>query len=45
LKVGELTSPEEVGKGIITLDPEVMKTLGLNENDVVEIKEIRKRVQ
>ncbi|UCG95868.1 MAG: CDC48 family AAA ATPase [archaeon] len=38
LKVGELTSRDEYGKGIARLDSKIMKSLGLREGDVVEIE-------
>jgi len=42
LKVGELTSREEYGKGIARLDSNVMKKLGVREGDVIEIEGKRK---
>lgn len=41
LKVGELTSREEYGKGIARLDSKVMKELGIREGDIVEIEGTR----
>ena len=38
LKVGELTSREEYGKGIARMDSKVMKELGIREGDIVEIE-------
>jgi len=38
LKVGELTSRDEYGKGIARLDSKTMKRLGLREGDVIEIE-------
>ncbi len=38
LKVGELTSREEFGKGIARLDSKVMKNLNVTEGDVIEIE-------
>ncbi len=38
LKVGELTSREEFGKGIARLDSRVMKNLNVAEGDVIEIE-------
>ena len=38
LKVGELTSREEFGKGIARLDSKVMKELNVTEGDVIEIE-------
>lgn len=38
LKVGELTSRDEYGKGIARIDSKVMKKLGIKEGDVVEIE-------
>ena len=37
LKVGELTSRDEYGKGIARLDSSVMKKLGIREGDVIKI--------
>lgn len=41
LKVGELTSREEYGKGIARMDSKVMKELGIREGDIVEIEGTR----
>ncbi len=41
LKVGELTSREEYGKGIARMDSNVMKELGVREGDVIEIEGTR----
>lgn len=38
LKVGELTSREEYGKGIARIDSKVMKKLGIREGDILEIE-------
>ncbi len=38
LKVGELTSREEYGKGIARMDSKAMKKLGLRDGDIVEIE-------
>ena len=38
LKIGELTSREEFGKGIARLDSKVMKELNVTEGDVIEIE-------
>ena len=38
LKVGELTSREEYGKGIARIDSKIMKKLGVKEGDVIEIQ-------
>ncbi|MFB6088302.1 MAG: CDC48 family AAA ATPase [Candidatus Aenigmatarchaeota archaeon] len=38
LKVGELTSREEFGKGIARLDSQTMNSLGVSEGDVIEIE-------
>ncbi|MEM7822824.1 MAG: CDC48 family AAA ATPase [Candidatus Aenigmatarchaeota archaeon] len=37
LKVGELTSRDEFGRGIIRLDSQTMKELGIKEGDIVEL--------
>jgi len=42
LKVGELTSREEFGKGIARLDSRTMRELGVSEGDVIEIEGKRK---
>ncbi len=44
LKVGELTAREEAGRGIVRIDSETMRELGLKEGDVVEIEGARKTV-
>lgn len=38
LKVGELTSREEFGKGIARLDSQTMQDLGVEEGDIIEIE-------
>ncbi len=38
LKVGELTSREEFGKGIARLDSKIMKDLNVSEGDIIEIE-------
>jgi len=38
LKVGELTSRDEYGKGIARIDSKVMKKLGIKEGDIIEIE-------
>lgn len=38
LKVGELTSRDEYGKGIARLDSKMMKKLGIREGDIIEIE-------
>jgi len=38
LKVGELTGREDFGRGIIRLDANTMKKVGIKEGDVVEIE-------
>ncbi|MFP4116055.1 MAG: CDC48 family AAA ATPase [Candidatus Aenigmatarchaeota archaeon] len=38
LKVGELTSREEFGKGIARLDSKIMKKLNVTEGDIIEIE-------
>ncbi len=38
LKVGELTSREEFGKGIARLDSKIMRDLNVTEGDVIEIE-------
>ncbi len=42
LKVGELTSREEYGKGIARIDSKIMKKLGVREGDIIEIEGNRK---
>lgn len=37
LKVGELTSRDEYGKGIARMDSNVMKEMGIREGDIIEI--------
>ncbi len=37
LKVGELTGREDFGRGIMRIDSNTMKTLGIKEGDVIEI--------
>ena len=38
MKVGELTSREEYGKGIARIESNAMKKLGVREGDIVEIE-------
>ncbi|MCD6368023.1 MAG: CDC48 family AAA ATPase [Candidatus Aenigmarchaeota archaeon] len=38
LKVGELTSRDEYGKGIARIDSSIMKKLGVREGDIIEIE-------
>jgi len=38
LKVGELTAREEAGRGIVRVDSETMRELGVKEGEVVEIE-------
>ena len=38
LKVGELTSRDEYGKGIARIDSKIMKKLGIKEGDIIEIE-------
>lgn len=42
LKVGELTSREEFGKGIARMDSKIMQKLNMTEGDVIEIEGERK---
>ncbi len=42
LKVGELTSRDEFGRGIVRLDTKTMKKLGIKEGDVVELSAQKK---
>jgi len=42
LKVGELTAREEAGRGIVRIDTQTMRKLGIKEGDVVEIEGTRK---
>lgn len=42
LKVGELTSRDEFGRGIIRVDTKTMQKLGIKEGDVVELEGKRK---
>ena len=38
LKVGELTSRDEFGRGIVRIDNKIMKELGIREGDVIELQ-------
>ena len=38
LKVGELTSRDEYGKGIARIDSKIMKKIGVREGDIIEIE-------
>ncbi|MEM0333431.1 MAG: hypothetical protein QXX30_03135, partial [Candidatus Aenigmatarchaeota archaeon] len=38
LKVGELTSKEEAGRGIARIDSEIMKKIGVREGDIIELE-------
>ena len=38
LKVGELTSRDEYGKGIARIDTKIMRKLGIKEGDIIEIE-------
>ncbi|MCD6477749.1 MAG: CDC48 family AAA ATPase [Candidatus Aenigmarchaeota archaeon] len=42
LKVGELTSRDEYGKGIARIDTKIMKKIGVKEGDIIEIEGRRK---
>ncbi|MEM5815163.1 MAG: CDC48 family AAA ATPase [Candidatus Aenigmatarchaeota archaeon] len=42
LKVGELTSKEEAGRGIARVDSEVMKKIGVKEGEIIEVEGTRK---
>jgi len=42
LKVGELTAREEAGRGIVRIESNTMKKLGIREGDIVEIEGTRK---
>jgi transitional endoplasmic reticulum ATPase len=42
IKVGELTAREEFGRGIIRMDSNTMRKLGIREGDIVEIEGTRK---
>lgn len=44
LKVGELTAREEANRGIVRMDSESLKKLGIKEGDIVEIEGGRKTV-
>jgi len=37
LKVGELTSRDEFGRGIVRIDNKIMKDMGMREGDVIEL--------
>jgi transitional endoplasmic reticulum ATPase len=38
IKVGELTSRDEFGRGIVRIDTKTMSTLGIKEGDIVELQ-------
>ncbi|RLJ08103.1 MAG: AAA family ATPase, partial [Candidatus Aenigmatarchaeota archaeon] len=38
LKVGELTSRDEFGRGIVRIDSQTMRKLGIKEGDIVELQ-------
>ncbi|MBN2203082.1 MAG: CDC48 family AAA ATPase [Candidatus Aenigmarchaeota archaeon] len=42
LKVGELTGRDDFGRGIARIDSKIMKKLGVNEGDIIEIEGKRK---
>ena len=42
LKVGELTAKDEAGRGIVRIDSEAMRKIGVREGDVVELEGTRK---
>ncbi|MGC9059263.1 MAG: AAA family ATPase, partial [Candidatus Aenigmatarchaeota archaeon] len=42
LKVGELTAKDEAGRGIVRIDSEVMRKIGVKEGDIVELEGTRK---
>ncbi|MFH0929145.1 MAG: AAA family ATPase [Candidatus Aenigmatarchaeota archaeon] len=42
LKVGELTGREDFGRGIARIDSKIMKKLGVNEGEILEIEGKRK---
>jgi transitional endoplasmic reticulum ATPase len=42
LKVGELTAKDEAGRGIVRMDSEAMRKVGVKEGDVVELEATRK---
>lgn len=42
LKVGELTSRDEFGRGIVRIDTKTMQKLGIREGDVIELQGQRK---
>ena len=42
LKVGELTSRDEFGRGIVRIDAKTMQKLGIREGDILEIQGQRK---
>ncbi|MEM5875394.1 MAG: CDC48 family AAA ATPase [Candidatus Aenigmatarchaeota archaeon] len=42
LKVGELTSKEEAGRGIARIDSEIMKKIGVREGDIIELEGTKK---
>jgi SpoVK/Ycf46/Vps4 family AAA+-type ATPase len=42
LKVGELTAKDEAGRGIVRMDSEAMRKIGVKEGDIVELEGTRK---
>ena len=42
LKVGELTAKDEAGRGIVRIDSEAMRKIGVREGDIVELEGTRK---
>jgi len=42
LKVGELTAKDEAGRGIVRMDSEAMRKIGVKEGDIVELEATRK---
>jgi len=42
LKVGELTAKDEAGRGIVRIDSEAMRKIGVREGDIVELEGTRR---
>jgi len=42
LKVGELTAKDEAGRGIVRMDSDAMRKIGVKEGDIVELEGTRK---
>jgi SpoVK/Ycf46/Vps4 family AAA+-type ATPase/intein/homing endonuclease len=42
LKVGELTAKDEAGRGIVRIDSDAMRKIGVKEGDIVELEGTRK---